>query len=302
MLSPTGRQYRIAYDRQEAVAVELGAGLREYSVGQRRILDGYSADGTPTGSRGFPLLPWPNRIADGRYRFEGEEHQLPVNRVAENTAIHGLTRWIPWLALEHTSSRVVLGTTIFPQPGYPFTLTLRVSYELSAGGLMVETTARNDGRRGLPYGAGHHPYLAVPGAALDRATLRVPATHRLVTGPRGLPTGAVEGVQGTPYDFRQPRAVGGVRLDTCFLGLLRDGDGRARVLVEDTVLWVDERYAYLMLFTGDQLPDPAERRRSLAVEPMTCPPDAFRTGTDVIVIPPGGSVTTRWGLAAGVNP
>ncbi len=302
MLLPTGRQYRIAYNRQEAIAVELGAGLREYTVGGRRMLDGYPADGAPTGSRGFPLLPWPNRIGDGRYRFEGEEHQLPINRVSENTAIHGLTRWIPWLAIEHTPSRVVLGTTIFPQPGYPFTLTLRVSYELSAEGLMVETTARNDGGRALPYGAGHHPYLAVCGVSLDRTTLLVPATHRLITGPRGLPTGEVRAVEGTPYDFRQPRAIGDLRLDACLLGLIRDDDGRARVRVQDTVLWIEEGYAYVMLFTGDELPDPAERRRSLAIEPMTCPPDAFRTGTGLIVLRPGDSVATRWGLAVGINP
>lgn len=294
---PTGRQYPIAYDRQEAVAVELGAGLREYVVRGRRVIDGYPADAAATGSRGMPLLPWPNRIGDGRYRFADEEHQLPINRTGENTAIHGLTRWIPWLALEHTASRVVFGTTVFPQPGYPFTLTLQVSYELSAGGLVVETAARNDGGRALPYGAGHHPYLAVDGGSLDRATLLVPATHRLITDPRGLPTGEVEAVQGTPYDFRQPRPIGDVRLDTCYLGLICDDDGRARVRVDDTVLWLDEGYAYVMLFTGDALPEPSERRRGIAVEPMTCPPDAFRTGTGVIVLPPGGAIKTRWGLA-----
>jgi len=278
------------------VAVELGAGLREYVVGGRRVIDGYAEDGTATGSRGLPLLPWPNRLGDGCFRFDGETHQLPINQIAEHTAIHGLTRWIPWCAIEHTTSRVVLATTIYPQPGYPFTLALRVSYELSAEGLTVETTAQNDGERALPYGAGHHPYLAVSGPSLDRATVAIPATHRLPTDSRGLPTGNPEAVEGTPYDFRRPRVIGDVRLDTCYLGLVRDDDGRARVHVDDTVLWVDERYAYLMLFTGDTLPDPSERRRGLAVEPMTCPPDAFRTGTSLIVLAPGSSVTTRWGL------
>jgi aldose 1-epimerase len=146
------------------------------------------------------------------------------------------------------------------------------------------------------------PYLSPSGGSLDRATLAVPATHRLITCRRGLPTGEVAAVDGTPYDFRRPRMVGHVQLDTCYLGLIRDDDARARVSVEDTVLWADEGYGYLMLFTGDTLPDPAERRRSLAVEPMTCPPDAFRTGTGLIVLPPGGTVTTHWGVAKDVNP
>ena len=302
MQPPTGQQYRIAHERQEAVAVELGAGLREYTVDGRHVLDGYPVGGTASGSRGLPLLPWPNRLGDGRYQFDGETHQAPINRVGEHTAIHGLTRWIPWRAVEHTASRVALATTLFPQPGYPFTLALRVSYELSSGGLTVETAARNDGARALPFGAGHHPYLAVPGGALNEATLVVPATHRLLTDSRGLPTGSVEAVEGTPYDFRRPRPIGDVGLDTCYQGLIRDADGLARVRVDEAVLWIDGRYAYLQLYTGDTLPDPAERRRGLAVEPMTCPPDAFRTGTGVIVLPPGASVTARWGLAAGVTP
>ena len=144
--------------------------------------------------------------------------------------------------------------------------------------------------------------LTLTPASSGKATLVVPATHRLLTDSRGLPTGSVEAVEGTPYDFRRPRPIGDVGLDTCYLGLIRDEDGLARVRVDGAVLWIDERYAYLQLFTGDTLPDPAERRRGLAVEPMTCPPDAFRTGTGVIVLPPGGSVTARWGLAAGVTP
>lgn len=134
---------------------------------------------------------------------------------------------------------------------------------------------------------------------MNEATLLVPATRRLLIGPRRLPTGETEAVDRTAYDFRHPRPIGGLQLDDCYLGLVRDAGGRARVRFEDTVLWVDEGYTHVMVFTGDPLPDPAERRRGLAVEPMTCPPDAFRTGTGVLALRPGGSVTTRWGLIAG---
>jgi len=297
MLLPTGRQYRIAYDRQAAIAVEFGAGLREYIVDGRRVLDGYAEGETATGSRGLPLLPWPNRIGGGRYRFAGDELQLPINDVGGGTAVHGLTRWVPWSLVAQTPSRVTLGTTIYPQPGYPFTLTLAVSYDLSAAGLMVETTARNDGPRPLPYGAGHHPYFATAGDALDRTPLRVPATRRLILAADGLPTGQVEAVERTPYDFLTARPIGEMRLNDCYVDLIRDADGRVRVCFGDTVVWADETCTHVMLFSGDTLPDPAERRRGLAVEPMTCPPDAFRSGHGVIVLAPGEAVTTRWGAA-----
>ena len=61
-------------------------------------------------------------------------------------------------------------------------------------------------------------------------------------------------------------------------------------------LWVDESYPYLMVFTGDR---PDVQRRGLAVEPMTCPPNSFRSGEGLIRLDPGASVTTGWGIATG---
>jgi aldose 1-epimerase len=294
-LAPTGQQFAISSGRHSAVAVELGASLRTYEIDGSPVLDGYAADAPVTSSRGMPLLPWPNRIEDGRYTFDGEEHQLPINRVEENTAIHGLTRWVPWQALEHTASRVVLGTTMFPQPGYPFTLALSVTYELSDAGLTVETTARNAGKRALPFGAGHHPYLATPGSRVDAAVLTVPARRYIAFGKRTLPAGEHD-VEASPFDFRSPRQIGPLTLAVCYFDLARDADGRVRVRVSGTTLWADATYAYMRVFSGDDLVDPAERRRGLAVEPMTCRPNAFRTGVGLIVLQPGQSVTCRWGI------
>jgi aldose 1-epimerase len=296
MLAPTGRQFEIHRGSQTAVMVECGGGIREYTVAERPIIDGYPSTAPVTGSRGMPLLPWPNRIQDGRYAFGGVEFQLPINQVEEHHAIHGLTRWLPWTPIDHTSSRVTLGTTIFPQPGYAGTLVLRIAYLLTENGLAVHTEARNAGAQALPYGAGHHPYLAPGGGRVDSAILSVPASRRLAVDPRSIPTGEEVDVAGTVYDFRRPRPVADLRLDTCYSGLERDPDGLARVRFDGTTLWMDRSYSFLMLFTGDTLPDPAERRRGLAVEPMTCPPNAFQSGTGVITLAPGESVTSSWGF------
>ena len=108
-------------------------------------------------------------------------------------------------------------------------------------------------------------------------------------------------MEGTEFDFRAPRAVGDTKLDTCFTDLERDDDGLARVTLTDpehgtgVSLWVDGAYPYLMLYTGDSRPD--VNRRSLAVEPMTCPPNAFRSGEAVIVLEPGASIESEWGIS-----
>jgi aldose 1-epimerase len=296
----SGEQIGIRRGDQRAVVVEVGGGLRAYSAGDRELLDGYRADEMSTSGRGQVLLPWPNRIKDGSYEFDGRRHQLPINDVEEEDAIHGLVRWAAWRVGEHEPHRVVMQHLIHPQPGYPFSLSVGIDYFLSDEGLRVTTTATNVGAEPCPYGCGAHPYLSL-GTQVDAVTLRAPGRTVLLSDERGIPVGS-ESVEGTDYDFRRPRPIAATRLDNAFTDLERDGDGRARVSLSDPgggslTLWVDEAYAYLMLFTGDPLPDVS--RRSLAVEPMTCPPNAFRTGDALIRLEPGGSFTSSWGIQGG---
>jgi aldose 1-epimerase len=296
--APSGDQIGIRHGDQRAVIVEVGGGLRTYSVAGRELLDGYRADEMSRSGRGQVLLPWPNRIQDGSYEFDGRRHQLPINDPEEQYAIHGLVRWAAWRVGEHEPHRVVMRHLLHPQPGYPFSLEVDIEYLLSREGLRVNTTATNIGAGPCPYGCGAHPYLRVGTQVVDSLTLRVPGRTVLLSDDRGIPI-ASESVEGTEYDFRRPRQVAATRLDNAFTDLERDGDGLARVSLSDSeggglTVWVDEAYRYLMLFTGDPLPD--VNRRSLAVEPMTCPPNAFRTGEALIRLEPGRSFTSTWGI------
>jgi aldose 1-epimerase len=302
VIAPSGEQIEIAAGDQKAVVVEVGGGLRSYSVGGRALIDGYGVGEMCSSGRGQALMPWPNRLQDGSYEFDGRRHQLPLNEPERRNAIHGLVRWSAWIASEREPHRAVMQHVLPPQPGYPFSLTLRIEYALSEGGLRVRTTATNVGTDPCPYGSGAHPYLTLGTATVDCLMLRAPGRTVLRSDERGLPIGA-EAVQDTEYDFRQPRRIGSTTLDHAFTDLARDEDGLARVELGDpghgtsVSLWVDESYPYLMLFSGDPLPD--VRRRSLAVEPMTCPPNAFRTGDALIRLEPGSSFTSTWGIAPG---
>ena len=299
-LEPSGEQIELAYAGQRAVVVGLGAGLRSYSVDGRDLLDGYGADELSPSGRGQLLIPWPNRIQDGSYEFDGRSHQLALTEPEAHNAIHGLVRWVPWGVAVREPHRAVLEYVLHPQPGYPFSLALTIDYALSEQGLGVRTTATNVGRSACPYGAGAHPYLTAGTSTVDPVVLRAPGRTVLESDDRGLPTGRTA-VDGTEYDFRRPRPIEATKLDNCFTDLERDDDGLARVVLQDPAsgrgptLWVDGSYGYLMLFTGDSRPDVA--RRSLAVEPMTCPPNAFRTGEALVRLEPGDSTTGAWGIA-----
>ena len=300
-VAPSGDQFEIAFESQRAVIVEVGGGIRTYSVGGNDILDGYGVEERCPSGRGQILIPWPNRIQDGSYEFDGQHHQLPLTEPTLGNTIHGLSRWEAWRAAERDPSRVVMEHTIHAQPGYPFTLALRVDYSLADDGLSVSTTATNIGADTCPYGAGAHPYLTLGTPTVDRLVLQAPGRRVLVHDERDLPVGS-EPVDGTEFDFREARPIGTTILDNAFTDLERGPDGRARVTLHDpeagrtVTLSVDEHYGYLMLFTGDPLPD--VNRRALAVEPMTCPPNAFRTGDSVVRLAPGDSAAGVWTIAA----
>jgi aldose 1-epimerase len=290
---PSGTQVELALGDQRAVVTTVGAGLRTYSAAGREVLDGYRKDQLCPSGRGQLLVPWPNRIEDGSYEFGGRSYQLALDEPARRNAIHGLVRWAEWTVAEQVPERAVLEHTLYPRPGYPFMLALRVEYALSDRGLSARLEARNAGADPCPYGAGQHPYLAVPGDRVDGVELRVPAARVLRSDERGLPVGE-QPVAGE-LDFREPKQIGTTVLDHCFTALERDPDGRARVRLGETTLWLDESWPYVMVFTGDPLPDVA--RRSAAVEPMTCAPNAFRSGDGLIVLEPGDTHVATWGIS-----
>jgi len=281
------------------MAVEVGGGIRAYAVGGREVLESYPIDAMCDGGHGAVLIPWPNRLADGAYTFDGVARQLPVDEIDKNNANHGLLRWRSWRCLDHRDDAVVLGIRLHPMPGYPFTLDVRVTYALRPDGLVVTTTATNAGTAALPYACGHHPYLSPGAGGVDTATLTLDAASWIdVDNPRRLPTGT-HPVDGGPLDFRTARPIAEQVIDVPFTDLSRDADGRARARLTGadgaTVeLWADPGYPIIQIFTGDTL-RPDRARRGLACEPMTAPPNALATGDGLIRLEPGEAVTTRWG-------
>ncbi len=300
---PTGSQFEISYGDQYAAVTEVGATLRSYRVGGREVLDTFGIGEPSDASRGQVLIPWPNRIDHGRYEFGGQENQLPINEVPNDNAIHGLTRWMSWRLLSRTSSQVLLGLRLYPQDGWPFILGVEISYALSDAGLTVTTGVQNLGSTPMPFGIGHHPYITVGTPTIDTATLRLPARTYLKTNERLIPTGRA-GVEGTRFDFRGGRRIGDTRLDTCFTDVIPDPDGYTRVTLSNpedgftVTVAMDPSHRYIQAYTGDTLPEEADRRRGIAIEPMTCAPNAFNSGDGLRVLQPGEVFVSSWALGA----
>jgi aldose 1-epimerase len=297
--APSGTQWTIRYGEHEAVVVEVGGGLRDYRYAGRDVLDGYGADEVCPASAGSVLAPWPNRIRDGRYQADGAVQQLALSEPGAGNAIHGLVRWAPWSAAEVAGDHVTVECVLPAQSGYPWTLRLGTTWAVDADGLRATHRATNLSARPALFGLGVHPYLAVPGK-VDDVVLTVPGRTRLLFDGRKLPIGAAK-VAGGDWDFSAPRAIGGAQLDDAY-GDVPAGGTRVTMSTVDgagiATVWADDAFHWWQVFTGDPLPAP-RTRRSVAVEPMTCPPDAFHSGRDVVSIDPGQTWQGSWGITPG---
>lgn len=302
----SGAQIELVYGDQMATVVEVGGALRTYTTGEQPLLDGYGLHERCTGARGQTMIPWPNRLRGGTYRYRDTDYQLPLSEPEKHNAIHGLVRWVNWSITEHHQDQVIMTHTLHPQAGWPFLMDLQIEYQLGPSGLSVHTTATNAGAEPAPYGVGAHPYLTLGTTTIDELVLRAPGASWTPLDDHGIPTG-MKSVDGTEYDFRVARRLGSTKLDTCYTDLERDETGLAHVELNridagrSVRLWIDANYQFLMLFTGDSLPIAARRRRGLGVEPMTCAPNALQSGEGLRTLEPGESFISSWGLSPGTT-
>ncbi|WP_062381506.1 aldose 1-epimerase family protein [Demequina pelophila] len=296
MTSRSGQQTTITHGDQVATVATIGAALREFTVDGTDVVVPFGADEIAPAFHGMVLAPWPNRLRDGQYEFGGRALQVAVTEPDRGTSLHGLVCWQEWTVAEATDASVTLTLDLPASPGYPFQLALATTYALSEDGLTITTEARNAGSEPLPYGVGFHPWFA-PGGALDDCTLQLDASTRVAVDERLLPAEELP-VDGD-YDLREARSLKGVALDDAWVDPILDADGRswARLGRPDgsTVeIWADSEATAWQVCTGDHVP--GVRRAGVAIEPMSCIADAFRTGERLITIKPGSTHALVWGI------
>ncbi|MDR2374669.1 MAG: aldose 1-epimerase family protein [Bifidobacteriaceae bacterium] len=309
----SGRQFAIEAGPYRAVIASVGATLRVLTRAGRDLVVPFAADQVRPFYRGATLAPWPNRVIDGRYRLAdqlapgatappqgaGPIQQLPLTEPARGHALHGLALWLDFAVVAQSAEAVSLAQVIEPQAGYPFRLALQVTCRLDpTSGLTWELITQNIGSGRAPHGAGPHPYLVAGPGPLDEWRLTLPVGSFIEVEPERLTPVGRRPVAGSRFDFRAPRAIGGAKIDHCFGDVAWDASGRARAAVEHpagggaAISW-DGDSPWLQVHTADQ-PTPELDRLGLALEPMTCPPDAFNSGQDLIWLEPGQSHRVAW--------
>ncbi|WP_026452878.1 aldose 1-epimerase family protein [Saccharomonospora iraqiensis] len=297
MANPTGEQFELIRGGARAVITEIGAGLRAFEINGVPYVETFDAAAEPPKAAGQVLLPWPNRTRGARWTHDGQPQELEVTEAERGNAIHGLVRHREWQLLEHGESFIRLEVDITDEPGWPVPLHTGIVYDLAPRGLVVTHEVTNTGTEAVGFGVGTHPYLRIGDTPTDELTLTVPATRMWPHVDDDWPFGEETDVDGTPADLRSGRIVGGLDLDTAFGGLVPGADGRYhhRLSHHDTTveLWAGPDFGWAQVFTPERLGD---RGRAVAVEPMTCPPDALNSGTGLITLEPGESWRGSWGI------
>ena len=301
----SGTHFGLSSGDYHATIASVGASLRTLEFRGRALVVPFDADEVRPAFRGATLAPWPNRVVDGRYTFAGTEQQLPLTEPARGHALHGLASWLDFGAVDRSGSSVTMAATIEAQAGYPHRIDIAVVFDLDEDGLHTTVTATNTGRDAAPWGTGPHPYLVAGSGRVDDWTLTLPAdTVLTVTDDRLIPiaNADVAAEAGGVFDFRTPRVIGDTFIDHAFTGLARYASGIASVTVRSqdgtgTEMSWDAACPWVQVHTADN-PGSDAHRAGLAVEPMTCPPDAFNSGVDLIVLDPGESATAGWDIRA----
>ncbi|WP_232661858.1 aldose 1-epimerase family protein [Pseudonocardia sp. TRM90224] len=295
-MPPTGEQFEIVSGDVRAVVTEVGAGLRALEVAGTPYVESFPADARPPRGAGAVLVPWPNRVAKGRWSWNGEEQQLALSEPAAGNAIHGLLRHTLYRAGERSADAVTLHAVVAPQPGWPVPMETSIRFVVCADGLTVTHTVRNVGTEPVPFGVGAHPYIRAGGSATDDSVLTLAATT-LLPLEGGLPIGPARPIGGDP-DLSG--VLRGTELDHAFGGCApAEGDTLVRHRLTGpeggVELWAEPVFGWVQVFTPDDHPG---RGRAVAVEPMTCPPDALNSGTDLLTVDPGQTWSGSWGIRA----
>ncbi|MCA1595082.1 MAG: hypothetical protein LC772_01445 [Chloroflexi bacterium] len=311
VLSPYGASLRGYYHRSDDGAVReivtryAGASVPSASARARTMPVVIPDPGHKVGGQGDVLIPFPGRVRAGEYRFDGQSLQMDKNDGEGPNAIHGFLRSTVWHCPSLSENSVRFTTSIGPydRGGYPFALEVEVGYTVDASGLTCAFSVRNVGERAAPVGAGFHPYFTVGSDTINDDELSLPFEAMLEFEDM-LPTGGVRTVDGTSMDFRHWRKIGTTSLNNCFLRPVRDHSGRVKVGLRNpesgraVEVWMNQAFDYVVLYSGDPLPA-EHRRRSLAIEPMTCGSDAFNHPEwGLSVLAPGGQLQGSWGVLA----
>jgi aldose 1-epimerase len=280
-----------------ATVSEYAAGLRALEVQGIALVHG-GVEPSPPLSAGVVLVPWPNRVDGGVWELDGRLQQLERNEPELGNANHGLLSETRYAVASVDTDALRLEAPIEGRAGYPFRLATAVEYRAVPDGVRVRHEITNFGDRTAPIAVGAHPYLRIGNAQSRDLEIRVRASAVLDLDERYIPRGISP--VGAGSDLRDWTPLDDVMRHGC-LAALDVSDGRVRHGLRErggveVELWADAAFAYAQLYITDALPGVGAGELAVAIEPMTAPPNALRSGIGLTWLEPGEQWAGEWGI------
>ena len=249
---------------------------------------------------GSTLFPWCNRTRNGTWVDpQGQIQQLPISEPNLNNALHGFVAQREFSVIARTDSSVSLEIAIGPEPGYPFQLGLRVSYELEPNGIRCDYLVNNLGRDKAPFSLAAHPYIKLGGAETGDLVLRSAAEKVYEQDKQQIPVG-LGPTAGTKYDFRQGVKVSDLSLDDYFTEIATSGDGKrhTQLIGPESIadIWQDSAFKHLVIFNTPSFETEAGAVQAIAIEPSTSAVNALNSDEDLIWLDSGSGWAASWGV------
>lgn len=298
---PFGKwEKHVFQDETSGIAMELvpeeGACLLDLRFDGQSVLDGYRSpeelDINRWAKSNF-LFPFPNRLNEGSYDWEGQIYQFEINDTLTNNALHGFGNQMPFeLTYVELREKFCLITCTHENeglhPAYPFPFRFEVQFRLQSDKQFdVRMSLTNLGQQTIPAGFGWHPYFTL-GPSADACRLQLPSCELIGIDGRMIPTGKTY----TYEEFAEGKNIGITVLDNCFtfkqgpIEWTLEGEAGTLAFRQDHG---NGKFNYLQLFTPPE-------RKSIAIEPMSCNIDAFNNGDGLIVLFPRQTANARFGL------
>lgn len=288
-------------DSTIGIMVGYGAGLNRYEIPFKEsyfnLINGYNQKTDFEKLYNSVILaPFPNRIKDGQYAFEGKTYQLPINQVKEQNAMHGLlfdkTFKIESMQTKNNQAYLTLSYLYKGDAdGYPFPFKCKVSYIWNPEQFLnISVSIENTGQTALPAGFGWHPYFTFPDV-VDKLALQLNCTHQYKVDERMIPTMETQTFDG----FQNINLINETQFDDCFAlpqnktiaTTLKDkNNGIELSIILETG---KHQYNYIQIYTPKD-------RKSIALEPMTCMPDAFNNGEGLWKLQPEEKIEVAFKL------
>lgn len=264
--------------------LDKGASLQKLKLNGSTIIEDLSPLDYKTTYASSILFPFANRIKDGKYNFDGNDYQFPINVNEENNALHGLVfdktfKLIDSDLNEKNATIILEYDKKTASIGFPYSFSIQLIYHFTEDNMELEINIKNTDNKPFPFTLGWHPYFL--SSNLSESNVQFDAAERMVLDKRNIT------INSEKVDTSKGIAIQNNQFDDCWS------------LNTDEVVFNTPKYRLKFNATGNnnflQVYTPP-KENTIAIEQTTGVSDSFNNKIGLSTLNANDSYTIQWSL------